>query len=287
MSRIVEAYWSAVARRLQEEINTFNQLIGHSGEMGKENELSLIRLLEKLLPSSVGIGSGMVIDASGNYSKQTDVIIYDIANQPQIMAQTNQVIFPIECVLLTIEVKTTLTEREIRDAVEKRASITALSSLRPNQGTPGLLLAYKAEGLPPATARQIRKYEDQQLPELICVIDPGLIAGTRALIQLTPGSEYIVGVVGLHEQTADGNRKPHAWQRPNNDEIGSSVFRGGLPFPVTRTSVRRDDSIIGEPGRALLIFCAVVMDLISVKLDLPKSVLSNYLQQPGRELFEI
>lgn len=62
---IVETYWSGVSRRLQEEVDTFNRLIGHAGEQGRENEQSLVSLMERLLPRSLGVGTGVVIDADG------------------------------------------------------------------------------------------------------------------------------------------------------------------------------------------------------------------------------
>ncbi|MFC4495805.1 DUF6602 domain-containing protein [Streptomyces ovatisporus] len=286
MSKIVEEYWSGVARRLQEEVNTFNRLIGHSGEQGKENELSLVRLMENLLPSAIGTGSGMIIDSTGNYSRQMDIIIYDAANQPTIMAQTNQTIFPIESVLLAIEVKTTLTEDELEDCIEKSESIKRLQPCGDRECPPLLVLAYHAEGTPPTVAKHVRKHDNARLPELICVVEPGIMAGNAVLLDPAAEQGYSIGVVGLHSTSDSEDRIPGEWQKPTASER-ARVLRKGSTFPVARLSGKQEDRIVGEPGRALLIFCAAIMDILSSTRTVPTSILRHYLQFPAREMAEL
>jgi hypothetical protein len=284
---IIEEYWSGVARRLQEEVNTFNKLIRHSGEQGRENELSLSRLMENLLPSSVGIGSGMIIDSIGSYSKQTDIIIYDAGSQPAIMAQSNQVIFPIESVLLAIEVKTTLTEEELGDCVKKRNSFKALMSKSDRPIPPYVVLAYHAGGMPPTVAKHIRDIPESERPELLCVVEPGILAASAKVIDASNEDGYLIGIAGLHSTAPDGSRLPSTWQKPDSAERTESVLRNGSPYPVARLGMRRDTAIIGEPGRALLIFCAAILDLLAKSSNLPDSVLKHYLQFPAREMAEL
>jgi hypothetical protein len=93
---VVEDYWSGVLRRLQTEVDVFNQLVNHLPTRGTENELSFIRLLGGLVPRRYGIGTGLLIDAHDKSSNQTDIVIYDQADEPAILAQTSQVLFPIE-----------------------------------------------------------------------------------------------------------------------------------------------------------------------------------------------
>ncbi|MEU2998615.1 DUF6602 domain-containing protein [Streptomyces sp. NPDC006995] len=287
LSKVVEEYWSGVARRLQEEVDTFNKLIGHAGEQGRENELSLVRLIENLLPSTVGVGSGMVIDSHGKYSKQMDILIYDVSSQPSVMAQTNQVIFPVECVLLAIEVKTTLTEDEIKDCVGKKKSLTALRPENGNEPPRLAVMAYHAEGMAPTVTKNILAHCEADRPELICVVEPGMIAGSKRLLYRNDSLGYSVGVVGLHELDSVGKRISGEFKKPLDSERGARVLRAGSSYPIARLGMRKEDRVIGEPGRALLLFCAAIMDMLADVSSLRDSVINYYLQDPARELVEV
>ncbi|MER7675377.1 DUF6602 domain-containing protein [Streptomyces sp. NPDC096934] len=284
MRKIVEQYWSGVARRLQEEVETFNKLIGHAGEQGRENELSLVRLMENLLPSSVGVGSGMIIDSAGGVSKQTDIIIFDSANQPSILAQTTQAIYPVENVLMTIEVKTTLNEEELKDCAEKQR---IQASLKPANGTPSppmAVLAYNAEEMLSTIAGRIRAIDEKLRPLALCVVKPGILAGSEQVIMGGGKDDYIVGLAALHSFDAQGDRIAGNWQRPDKSERGRALIRSGVPYPVARETMRNESRILGEPGRALLMFCSVILDSLTSASALPQSTLKYYLQGPAREL---
>ncbi|MFF9341627.1 DUF6602 domain-containing protein [Streptomyces sp. NPDC014773] len=286
MSKVVEEYWSGVARRLQEEVDTFNKLIGHAGEQGRENELSLVRLITNLLPSTVGVGSGMVIDSHGKYSKQMDIIIYDVSSQPSVMAQTNQVIFPVECVLLAIEVKTTLTEGELKDCVAKKKSLEALATANGKESPSLVVMAYHAENTTPTVTKHILEYGEKERPELLCVVEPGILAGSRQLLYRNGSKGFVVGVAGLHQLDAAGQRISGEFEKPLDSERESHVLRARSSYPVARLGMRREDRIIGDPGRALLLFCAAIMDMLVSVSGLPDSVINHYLTGRARELRE-
>ncbi|MEV7074816.1 DUF6602 domain-containing protein [Streptomyces sp. NPDC093990] len=284
MRKIVEQYWSGVARRLQEEVETFNKLIGHAGEQGRENELSLVRLMENLLPTSVGVGSGMIIDSAGGVSKQTDIIIYDSGNQPSILAQTTQAIYPVENVLMTIEVKTTLNEEELIDCAEKQR---IQSSLNPANGAPVppmAVLAYNAEGMLSTVAKKIREIDENARPLALCVVKPGILAGSEKVVTGGGNDDYVVGLAALHTFDAAGDRISGSWQKPDQSERGRTLLRAGIPYPVARETMKNESRLLGEPGRALLMFCSVILDALTSTSTLPQSTLKHYLQGPAREL---
>ncbi|MFD5216938.1 DUF6602 domain-containing protein [Streptomyces tendae] len=286
MTKIVEQYWSGVARRLQEEVDTFNKLIGHAGEQGKENELSLVRLMQNLLPTSVGVGSGMVIDSFGGISKQTDIIIYSSADQPSILAQTTQAIYPVENVLMTIEVKTTLDEEEINDCAEKHKK---QSELRPANGKPApsmMVLAYNAEGMLSTVAKQLRAVSSDALPEALCVVNPGILATADSLLS-GQSNEYVIGLAALHTVDASGERISETWERPGAADRGKVALRSGIPYPVGRTTLRNDSRILGDPGRALLIFCSIILNKLSQISTLPSPTISHYMKGTALELFRL
>ncbi|MFJ2107112.1 DUF6602 domain-containing protein [Streptomyces microflavus] len=287
MSKIVEQYWSAVARRLQEEVDTFNKLIGHAGEQGRENELSLVRLMENLLPTSVGVGSGMIIDSFGGVSKQTDIIIYSSADQPSILAQTTQAIYPVENVLMTIEVKTTLDEDEIADCAAKVKAQQSLRAATGKSAPPMMVLAYNAASMISTVAAHLRSVDEGLRPEAVCIVNPGVLAGAGGLIEKGGADGYLIGLAALHSLDSSGERISGDWQRPQSDEKGKVALRAGIPYPVGRTSLKNETRIIGDPGRALLIFCAIVLRRLSEISDLPEPTLAHYMQGTALELFRL
>ncbi|MEW2477519.1 DUF6602 domain-containing protein [Micromonospora gifhornensis] len=284
---IVETYWSGVSRRLQEEVDTFNRLIGHAAEQGRENEQSLIALMERLLPRSLGIGTGIVIDADGNRSKQTDIIIFDLNNQPTIMAQTNQMLFPVENTFMAIEVKTTLNDDEIADCAEKKA---ALNKLKP-RGTSRpdfCVVAYHAQAATaPITVKLLRAVEEERRPDLLCVISGALLAGRAEVLAGAGDSKYPAGIAALHRRSDDGKRLSNDWDVPASSESGSSVLRDGIRHPVTRKGRKNQERLVAEPGRALLNFCSMILTMLADKGAIPEPSLRHYLQEEAKELVTI
>jgi hypothetical protein len=68
----------------------------------------------------------MLIDSKDNYSRQIDLIVYDRADEPAILAQTTQVLYPIENVYACIEVKTTLYARTVEGCAKNKKAVLEL-----------------------------------------------------------------------------------------------------------------------------------------------------------------
>ncbi|SCL40121.1 DUF6602 domain-containing protein [Micromonospora aurantiaca (nom. illeg.)] len=284
---IVETYWSGVSRRLQEEVDTFNRLIGHAGEQGRENEQSLVSLMERLLPRSLGVGTGVVIDADGNRSKQSDIIIFDLNNQPTIMAQTNQMLFPVENTFMVIEVKTTLNDDEVEDCAQKKASLNKLNPR--GTGLPSFcVVAYHAQAATaPITVKLLRAIEEEQRPDLLCVISGALLAGRPEILTGAGDSTYPAGIAALHRRSQDGTRLSNNWDTLVAGESGSFVLRDGVRHPVTRKGRSNADRLVAEPGRALLNFCSMMLTILAAKGAIPEPSLRHYLQDQAKELVAI
>ena len=101
---------------------TTSQLIGEA------IETPVRRRLEHVLPRGIAVGSGCVIDSYGHCSRQQDVVLYErdtcpvfsINNTPQ------STYYPCEGVMAVIEVKSSITSTELKDAFEKIASVKRL-----------------------------------------------------------------------------------------------------------------------------------------------------------------
>lgn len=117
-SRVVGAIQSARA----------SSTLTHQGVKGTILEILIRDLFNPLLPSDIGVGSGQIIECkTGNLSPQTDIILYDKSILPPILFDESNGIFPIESVLYAIEVKTTLTKRDVQQAHESAKILDSFS----------------------------------------------------------------------------------------------------------------------------------------------------------------
>jgi len=275
---VVEEYWSAAVSRLQAEVDVFNRLIGHQAEKGRENELSLVRLLESLLPQNVGVGSGIVIDSQGGRSKQVDIVLFDRATQPSVMAQTSQVLYPIEVVLATIEVKTTLSPPELEDCGVKRTALADLCRADGGSRPPFYVLGYHYSNLPANLATVLEGMANDRRPDAVCVVDPGIVA-------MKVGDGVETGLCALHLRDRAGARLP-GWFKVFPALPTGGVYRfGESTLPVTRAP---GGSIVAcEPGRALLLFCEHLLKGLAVAANLGAPVLSHYLAGTAQETISL
>jgi hypothetical protein len=286
---LVSQYWRGVLRRLQAELEDFNRIIGHMGEMGRENEQSLARILENLVPARYGIGSGLIFDADGNDSKQTDIVIFNAVDEPAVMAQTNQVLFPIENVLAAIEIKTTVDGEEVTDIGEKVASLRALS---PRTGKHPLYaaVAYKSSQHLETIAKHINnlKTEETDLrPDIFLVVEPAMIGlsahiATELGWTLPDSADYLVGVAALQQQQENG--KPQIGLYATADSPGATIMHEGNSLKAYSAG---STSYVAESSRALLLFCEALLTTLATIDGRDKPGFHHYISEEMRDLLPI
>lgn len=274
----VGPYWNGVMQRLQAEVEQMNHLIAHQGAKGTENELSLARLVENLIPARFGVGSGLLVDSTGQSSKQMDLIVYERGNEPGIFAQTNQVMFPVENVRLCIEVKTTLTKSALEDGRAKKASIEALYSST-GEHPPLALFGYRSDITAATIAGHLDAVTDTHGPRPDMTVSVLL----ALLVGELPGRKgWTRAVAGLHQRDAAGNVIPGSEEQPNEDESTSAV-RYGVLYPLTSVSPKK--WVIAEPSRSLLLLAEWIVTVLNESNDDP--VLSAYIDATARELIPV
>lgn len=91
----------------------------HKGAAGDHRESLVQRFLEDHLPNRFGVRQGFAISLDDWVSNQADVLIVDHENNAPLHAGESHELWPVESVFALIEVKTELSPRDIRDAVEK------------------------------------------------------------------------------------------------------------------------------------------------------------------------
>lgn len=102
--------------------------MNHRGLEGQIRELAARECLEPFLTQSFRCGTGKVIDSLQTTTDQTDLIVYHRKVAPPILVNQELGLFPVECVRYVVEVKSTLTATQIRDANTKFESVRRLRS---------------------------------------------------------------------------------------------------------------------------------------------------------------
>ncbi len=270
MSVILE-YWRGVAQRLTAEVDVFAALVKHHGERGRENEAALERLLSALVPRRFALGTGMVIDREDTYSKQVDLLVYDQSDEPQLLAQTTQLLFPVENVRAVVEVKSRLRTEDLRDCAEKKRALVDLRPA-PTRGTsavlpPFLVLAYDSAMSPEALSSRLHALGVDARPDLLCVLHGSVVAGTGEMLGRN-GEEFTVGLALAHQ-----------------DEPGVVGQWRACPSPspvASRSYLGQDYE--QDPGRALLLFVEALLRALARQDDKPVPAISHYLDDVARDL---
>jgi hypothetical protein len=281
---VVEEYWGGVLQRLQAEVDVFARLVRHYGEQGRANELALTNLLEAFVPGRIGVGTGMVIDRHDRYSRQTDIVLYEQAEEARVLAQATHLLHPVEGVLACVEVKTTLRSDDIADCIRKKK---ALLDLVPATSWPEgashplfIVLAYSSGISPEAVQKGFAEAGETARPDLLCVLDAAIVGGPADSLLGAPDVLFPTGLVFLHELAETGERTATYRAAETGSEEMVQVV-GGRTYPIIDYCSRH---LLGEPARALLLFVEAVARRLAQRQKARPPVLSYYLDERARQV---
>jgi hypothetical protein len=123
--------------------------LDHAGLKGRIREIFVKDLLRPILSADFVAGSGLVVDSIGGTSREADVVIFDRFHVPAVLYKEDEGYFPIEGVCYYGEIKSKLTKPELRDALEKFRTFTALNPLLNAKGQklwpPRFLFAWSSD----------------------------------------------------------------------------------------------------------------------------------------------
>jgi len=126
---------------------------GHSLHKGTPREAFIREFLQTHLPENVAIGTGEIIDAAsppGGRRNQFDIVIYK-KNYPKLDFGGGISGFLIESVVATVEVKSTLTQADVEQAVGAARNAKAL--------TPNLVSSFTTGYIPPKVLNYVVAYD--------------------------------------------------------------------------------------------------------------------------------
>ena len=110
--------WEYIYEKFNKSVSELNSLYDHQGIKGRENEDVLINFLKSFLPGKYElIQSKVLLDRDGKESTEQDIVIWNSTEFPRIFSETEY--FLIESVSMCIEVKTTLGNKNLKEALLK------------------------------------------------------------------------------------------------------------------------------------------------------------------------
>ena len=209
------------------------QAVEHRGLEGQLREMLIRRLFQPLLPSDIGAGTGKIVSAFGQISKQQDVVLFDKRILPPLLFEEPAGIFPVESVLYAIEVKSVLTSSELRKTHESAGQLLGLKYIAGIYDKNDEPVDHRIEPLIPAVfafgtdlksanKNEAARYDQlwgQGAPHItaICVVGAGYwwwSASKKEWRQISPRYEFsevvgfISGVINTYGKIARSRKMP-------------------------------------------------------------------------------
>jgi len=193
---VVDEYFSALGKTMSRESELMARVFRHPGKLGENREALLARFLATYLPRRYGIGTGFAMFGS-KLSTQQDVVVYDAVDNPVLFPQTTAPLFPPGALGALVEVKSSLSKRELVAAARKATTFKReLRESFVNHPAPpiheALAITFAfAAALTPARILEIlcelereEEVATRDRLDLVCVLGQGLVLG-GTLMQAT------------------------------------------------------------------------------------------------------
>lgn len=172
-------FLGSVAKKMMLDFED-SKIFNHNGVKGTVREKSLINeFLLKYLPDKYRVGSGVIVNADGNQSRQQDIFLYDAFNSPLLFNDEEIRFIPIESIYCTIEVKSTLSKEELRKSVENIRSVKSLVKNNEACIPSGFIFAYKSDSSMETVCKNLIELNNtipiEQQVNAICILEKGII----------------------------------------------------------------------------------------------------------------
>jgi len=122
---LLEKWSKAINELIGKAKDVVSSITNHSLLLGDAREKFISSILESFLPKTIVVGSGIIVDHKGDYSKQIDIIIYR-NDFPVFRTLGNADVYLLEGVIATIEVKSKLTKKAFKEALDNCKSVRNL-----------------------------------------------------------------------------------------------------------------------------------------------------------------
>lgn len=132
----------------------FAQISGanHRSVRGSHREEALRAIIQGIVPSTIGVAHGQVIDSTGGISKQIDLIIYD--RRFPVYLLDSQGLVPIEAVVAAGSIKSVLHAEALAESLENVRSVQQLRCAVAKEDMAQYILELQGAGLSEADAKR-------------------------------------------------------------------------------------------------------------------------------------
>jgi hypothetical protein len=168
--------------------------IKHPRHRGDARESDFLKVIEPILPNSIKLSKGFVIDKATAHSREQDILLLDAATGSAIVHTDGCSYYPLESVLGSIEVKSGLTLAELRKAILNCISVKRLITPEVETEKPigkvwYSVFAYESDWDLAATAKRLNKeiadVPANFRPDAVYIVGKGLlIPGSAAGLAL-------------------------------------------------------------------------------------------------------
>lgn len=112
---LLQQYGTGIIEGMVAETNSLAPM-EHQFLKGRFREIFISNVLNRFLTSQFGVGSGIVVSQRGWQSTETDILIYDKRLLPPFIQEGRLGVYPIESVIVTLEVKTSVQSVDVHSA---------------------------------------------------------------------------------------------------------------------------------------------------------------------------
>ncbi len=212
---------------------------GTPGLIGAARENPARKQLEKLMSTSVSVGSGILVDSFGGRSTQQDIVIYerDFCPVYSINDTAEATFFPIEGVIAAGEVKSTVDKDILFDALNKLKSTKVLKRFSQKISRAGFPpgadyrfygTRIPAMGSPRDEFTQENNFRDQIFTFIICRSfknSSDAVLGNLIEFAQKEGSQYLPNIiVSLHDGFVQNCGEPADVLMPSPMTANSIAF---------------------------------------------------------------
>jgi hypothetical protein len=110
---LIKQHTSVIIKAFIAEAEAIRNL-RHRPEKGRLRELFTQKILAKFLTKQFGMGTGEIINQKGEQSDEIDIIVYDNRILPPFIEEQKVAIYPAECVLACIQVRSLIDKNIIQ-----------------------------------------------------------------------------------------------------------------------------------------------------------------------------
>jgi hypothetical protein len=111
---------------IQQKLATVRRTLGHPGTKGDASEAVWLEMLQTYLPKRYSAATAHVVDSTGAFSDQIDVVVFDRQYSPFIFSYQGATIIPAESVYAAFEAKQAINAAQVAYAQDKVASVRRL-----------------------------------------------------------------------------------------------------------------------------------------------------------------